>query len=215
MADEMSRLVAAVHELDVRGLNRGSSGNCSIRLSTQSFLITPSGVPSRDVTLDQLVSLSIEGTEPEQSSIRPSSEWRFHRDIYRQRCDVGAVVHVHSHFATSLSCMRRNIPSFHYMVAVAGGTDIRCAPYATYGTESLSEKVLQALSDRQACLLANHGMIAVGRNLAEAVSLCIEVESLAQQYVTCLSLGEPTLLTDEEMQQVLAKFPTYRSHRSF
>jgi len=110
--------------------------------------------------------------------------------------------------------MRRNIPSFHYMVAVAGGTDIRCAPYATYGTESLSEKVLQALSDRHACLLANHGMIAVGRNLAEAVSLCIEVESLAQQYVTCLSLGEPTLLTDEEMQEVIAKFSTYRSHRS-
>jgi L-fuculose-phosphate aldolase len=140
---------------------------------------------------------------------RPSSEWRFHRDIYQSRHDVGAIVHTHSAQATALACTGRGIPAFHYMVAVAGGRDIRCAPYYAFGTQELSEAALAALKDRKACLLANHGVIATGADLATAISLAGEVENLAQQYCAALSLGKVSILEDAEMCRVVEKFRTY------
>ena len=144
---------------------------------------------------------------------RPSSEWRFHRDIYTQREDANAVVHVHAPFATSLACLRRGIPAFHYMVAVAGGRDIRCADYATFGTQELSDHVVAALDGRRACLLAQHGMIAIGASLAEALALAVEVETLAEIYWRALAVGEPETLSDAEMDVVLEKFATYGQPR--
>lgn len=211
------QLVEAAHELDRRGLNRGSSGNCSVRISADRFLVTPSAVPSLEVTQESIVCMNLGGDviedSPNLQQVEPSSEWRFHRDIYRKHSGVGAIVHIHSTFATSLSCLRRDIPAFHYMVAVGGGTDIRCAPYATFGTDELSNLVLQALDGRRACLLANHGMIATGVNLSDAVRLSIEVEALAQQFLVCLSVGQPSILTSEEIRQVLAKFSNYQNPR--
>jgi L-fuculose-phosphate aldolase len=140
---------------------------------------------------------------------RPSSEWRFHRDIFKSRQDVGAIVHTHSPRATALACTGRGIPAFHYMVAVAGGRDIRCAPYHAFGTQELSEAALTALTDRKACLLANHGVIATGADLPSAMALAGEVENLALQYCAALSLGEVHILDDAEMCRVLEKFRTY------
>lgn len=211
-------LLLAVHELDHRNLNRGSSGNCSVRIAVDEYLITPSGIPSLGVTSDMLVRMTINGEDtpsptPKQA-VTASSEWRFHRDIYRARPEIGAVIHVHSTYATSLSCLRRGIPSFHYMVAIAGGEDIRCTPYATYGTSKLSSHVIAALDGRRACLMANHGMIAVGNSIVEALYLCIEVEALAEQYMKCLAAGEPMLLDRAQMAEVISKFGSYRHLRN-
>ena len=144
-----------------------------------------------------------------RGALLPSSEWRFHRDIYAARADAHAIVHTHAPFATSLACLHRGIPPFHYMVAVAGGTDIRCAPYATFGTQALSDHAVAALAGRRACLLANHGMIAVGASLERALALAVEVETLAEMYWRALQIGEPVLLPDAEMDVVLEKFATY------
>ena len=143
----------------------------------------------------------------------PSSEWRFHRDILAVRPEVDAVIHTHSTYATALACLRQEIPSFHYMVAMAGGKDIRCAPYALFGSQALSDGALTALQDRRACLLANHGVIAVGADLARALSLAVEVESLAEQYMLALSAGTPVLLNDDEMSIVMERFKTYGQGR--
>ena len=140
---------------------------------------------------------------------RPSSEWRFHRDIYRARDEVAAIVHTHSPKATSLACTGRGIPAFHYMVAIAGGPDIRCAPYYTYGTQELSDAAVAALADRKACLLANHGVIAVGADLPAALALAGEVENLAAQYCTALSIGEVRILDEIEMRRITEKFRSY------
>jgi L-fuculose-phosphate aldolase len=140
---------------------------------------------------------------------KPSSEWRFHRDILAARPDVGAVVHTHSRYATALACLQRDIPAFHYMIAAAGGDTIRCAPYALFGTQELSDLALQALRERKACLLGNHGMIALGADLKAALALTLEVESLAQQYWTALQLGEPHILSSRQMQAVMEKFKSY------
>ena len=141
----------------------------------------------------------------------PSSEWRFHFDIYRHKNDVNAVVHAHSSFATTLSCVEMAVPAFHYMVAVAGGNSIRCAPYATFGTQSLSDNALIALEDRKACLLANHGMIATAGSLESALALAVEVEALCEQYWRALQIGKPNLLSDAEMAVVVEKFKTYNA----
>jgi L-fuculose-phosphate aldolase len=146
---------------------------------------------------------------------KPSSEWRFHRDIYAVHPDVMAIVHAHSPFATTLACLDRGIPAFHYMIAVAGGDDIRCAPYSTFGTQQLSDDALRALDGRRACLLAHHGMIAVGDSLPSALALAIEVESLAEMYWRALQLGEPRILPASEMQEVLRRFADYSSTRRF
>jgi L-fuculose-phosphate aldolase len=147
------------------------------------------------------------------SAANPSSEWRFHHDIYLQRPDVNAIVHCHSAFATSLACLHKGVPAFHYMIAVAGGPNIRCAPYALFGTQELSNQALRALQDRKACLLANHGMIAVGRDLADALGIAVEVESLCEQYWRALQIGEPIILSDAQMAEVMEKFKTYGPHK--
>lgn len=204
---ELRRAMVRVSlELDARGLNRGTSGNVGARCG-ERILVTPSGVAARDLTAQAMVLLAASG---EVIGVgRPSSEWRFHRDILMSRPDVHAVVHVHSPFATTLACLGLEVPPFHYMIAAAGGSTIRCAPYALFGTQALSDHALAALRDRRACLLANHGMIAAGRDLDRALALCVEVESLCEQYWRARQIGEPRHLSAAEMAEVMEKFKTY------
>ena len=191
-------------------LNRVSSGNVSARFDT-GFLVTPSGVPSVEVRPEQVVFVDLDGRW--SGSLKPSSEWRFHRDLYAARPEVGAVVHVHSPFAVSMACLRRSIPSFNYMIAAAGGKTIPCADYATFGTQALSDNILAAMGELRACLMANHGQVAVGRDLQQALAVAIEVESLCEQYWRACQLGEPVLLTDAEMDEALAAFQGYGVNR--
>ena len=192
--------------MNAAGLNQGTSGNVSTRC-VGGMLITPSGVPYSETDSSQIVLVAEDGSW--SGDWKPSSEWRMHLDIYRARPEAQAVVHVHSTHATALSCLRRGIPAFHYMVAVAGGHDIRCANYATFGTQALSDAMLAALDGRSACLLANHGQIASGPSLDKALWLAGEVEALAQQLVAAESLGRPVILPDEEMERVLTLFRDY------
>lgn len=203
-------VAAAARRTVDEGLNRGSSGNVSARHGG-GFLITPSGLPAPAIRPEQVVALDMAGDPLPGSGAGalPSSEWRIHRDIYRARPEVGAVVHAHSPFAVSVACLRRDIPQFHYMVAVAGGRDIRCAGYATFGTQALSDRVLEALADRRACLMANHGMVAVADDLDSALALAVEVEALCEQYWRASLLGEPVLLTEAEMSEALERFQGY------
>ncbi|MCJ7725921.1 MAG: class II aldolase/adducin family protein [Acidimicrobiia bacterium] len=202
------RLVLAAQDLFDRGLNTGTAGNVSVRYADW-FLITPSGIRYDMLQPTQIVEMDMEGEA--EGRMRPSSEWRFHLDLYKARPEVGAIVHTHPPFGTAVAALRRDLPAFHYMVAVAGGATIRCAPYATFGTQLLSDYVQRALEDRTACLLANHGMVAVGATLEQAAQLAVEVEVLCHMYLTALSAGEPFVLSDEEMQQVLDKFDDYRT----
>lgn len=215
MATDHERLrreiVERCRELNANGLNQGTSGNISARCD-EGLLISPSGVPYDRLTPDMVVAMDMDGGW--EGPLRPSSEWRFHRDILRQRPDVGAVIHAHPPYATALAIRRLDIPALHYMVAVAGGDSIRCAPYATFGTAELSERALAALEGRSACLLANHGMITTGRNLGHAMWLAVEVETLARQYVLSLQIGGPVLLSDGEMKQVFEKFASYAAGRA-
>jgi len=203
-------IIATALAMNVRGLNRGKSGNVSARIES-GFLVTPTGLAYESMQPADIVAMNLQGEA--HGSRTPSSEWRFHRDIYGARPEVAAIVHAHSPFATTLACVGRGIPAFHYMIAVAGGKDIRCAPYATFGTQELSERALRALEERKACLLANHGMIAIGPMLADALALAVEVEALAEQYWRALQIGEPNLLPDAEMTRVLEKFKTYGQPR--
>jgi L-fuculose-phosphate aldolase len=199
-------IIATALEMNARGLNRGKSGNVSARVD-DGFLVTPSGLAYETTRADDIVAMTLDGES--RGARPPSSEWRFHRDIYARRPEVAAIVHAHSPFATTLACLGRDIPAFHYMVAVAGGKDIRCAAYATFGTQQLSDHALSALDRRKACLLANHGMIALGESLADALALAVEVEALAEQYWRTLQIAPPNLLSDAEMDVVLQKFATY------
>ena len=199
-------LAALARESVHCGLNQGTSGNVSVR-SREGFLITPSGQNMAALTADDMVEMSLAGDVLGEG--RPSSEWRFHRDIYATFPAAGAIVHAHSPFAVALACLRRGLPSFHYMVAMAGGVDIRCAAYATFGTQALSDAVLAALQDRRACLMANHGLVAWGRSLSGALALANEVEALCGQYLRACQVGDPVLLSDAEMQEVLEKFKDY------
>ena len=206
-------VIATAREMNTLGINRGKAGNVSARWrhsTSDGYLITPTGLPYADIAAEDIVAMPLDGAADAASGTRlPSSEWRFHRDIYRARPDADAIVHTHAPFATSLACLRRGIPAFHYMVAIAGGKDIRCAPYATFGTQALSDYAVAALDGRRACLLANHGMIATGASLAAALAVAVEVETLAEMYWRAVQLGEPTLLPDDEMSVVLEKFRTY------
>jgi L-fuculose-phosphate aldolase len=205
---ELPGLVAECARRSVSlGLNRGTSGNVSAR-SPEGFLITPSGRDMTELAAADMAPVDMEGRAPE--GLKPSSEWRFHRDIYAAFPEAGAIVHAHSPFAVALACLRRDIPAFHYMVAMAGGVDIRCARYATFGTQALSDAVLEALRERRACLMANHGLVAWGRGLADALALAVEVEALCGQYLRCIQAGEPVRLSDAEMAEVLEKFRDYR-----
>jgi L-fuculose-phosphate aldolase len=201
-----AELLRTVRKLDKQGLNRGTSGNVSARCGT-GFLVTPSGVGIEALTEADLVLMDFAGNA--SGCWQPSSEWLFHRDILAARPEVHAVVHTHSTAATAMACLRREIPPFHYMVATVGGNNIRCADYATFGTQELSDAALRALKDRKACLLANHGMIALGASLAEAFKMAVEVESLCEQYWRALQVGQPVLLTPEEFEEAQKKFVTY------
>jgi L-fuculose-phosphate aldolase len=187
------------------GLNQEAEGNLSLRLG-EGLLITPSGVPWEQITPGQLVYINAEGLA---ATGRASSEWPLHRAILEARPQVNAVVHTHSTFATTLACLRRDLPAFHYMIALAGGPDIRCSRYETFGTEALAQAAVQALAGRKACLLASHGLVTVGRDLEEAVSLALTVEKLCEQYWRACQLGEPVLLSDDEMAEVMERFADY------
>jgi L-fuculose-phosphate aldolase len=200
-------LIATACATNSLGLNQGTAGNVSAR-TPQGFLITPSGLPFDQLVPEHVVEMDLEGRAA-SDPIAPSSEWRFHRDIFVNRPEVGAVLHAHSSYATALACAHREIPAFHYMVAVAGGKTIPCAPYAAFGTQALSDNVLAALENRHACLLANHGMVAVGPSLEAALQLAKEVEELARQYHLSLQIGGPVILSDEAMTIVLERFKTY------
>jgi L-fuculose-phosphate aldolase len=202
-------IVLVAREMTSRGLTSGTSGNVSARIEG-GMLITPSGIPYDEMGPDDLVSMGFDG--PRSGVRRPSTEWRLHAGILDARPDVGAVVHAHPPHATALACLQRDIPAFHYMVAVAGGDSIRCAPYATFGTRALATHAVEALEGRTACLLANHGLVAAGATAGEALGLAFEVESLAQTYVLALNVGEPVLLGEEEMARVLGQFKGYGQH---
>lgn len=192
------------------GLNRGTSGNASARWG-DGLLITPSALPYEACRAEDLVFLDASGRP--HGARRPSTEWSFHHRILRRRSELGAVLHLHSPAATALSTLREGIPAFHYMVAVAGGDSIRCAPYATFGTGELAELAVEALEGRTACLLANHGLIACAADPAAALALAVEVEALADQYLRARSVGSPHLLTAGEMAEVLERFAAYRAPR--
>lgn len=202
-----AEMVAACRHMNAIGVNQGTSGNISARIGRDRFLITPSGIPYAAMTPEQIADMQIDGAY--FGPCRPSSEWRFHRDILAARPEVGVVIHTHSMFATSVSCLRRDIPAVHYMIAAAGGDSIRCAEYATFGTQQLSINALKALEDRRACLLANHGLIVLGADLEKALALLIEVETLAAQYWRASCIGEPVVLDGAEMQRVIDLFKTY------
>ena len=204
--------VAAVRRLDALGLNRGSSGNLSLRGSTGGFWITPTGLSPEEFDATDMVLLGDDG-HTRQGAWAPSTEWPFHRAIYTVRSDLHAVVHLHSPHATALACLRRELPAFHYMVAVAGGDCVPCTPYHLFGTEALSQAVGAAFVDRQACLMANHGLVAGGTTLAHALRVALEVEALCGIYLQALAVGEPALLSGEQMAEVMARFKSYGKAR--
>lgn len=206
----MSVLPAAVLEcaraMNACGLNRGTAGNVSAR-TEGGFIVTPTGMDYTHAVPADMVFVDMQG---ESRGVRkPSSEWRFHRDIYAARPEAGAIVHTHSPFATSLACLRMEIPAFHYMIARFGGDSVRCADYATFGTQALSDAMLKALEGRSACLMAQHGMTVCGRDLDQALAHAVELEALCEQYWRAWQLGPPPLLPAEEMAVVLEKFRTY------
>jgi L-fuculose-phosphate aldolase len=200
-------LVQAARELPARGLSAGTSGNVSVR-DGAGFLITPSGVPYGTMTASDVVQLDSAGRVV-GGHLAPSSEWRLHLGLYAERPDLGAIVHAHPRHTTALACTGRDIPAFHYMVAIAGGDSIRCAPYAPFGTEELAQAAARAMSGRRACLLANHGAIAASATLQGALDLMTEIEELAAQYVAALQIGSVTLLSREEMAEIIERFKNY------
>jgi L-fuculose-phosphate aldolase len=206
--EELRRsIVAGCRELSSRGLSSGTSGNVSTRRDAAGFFVSPTGMPYPGLEAADVPLVTFDGRW--YGSRRPSSEWRFHRDILSARAEVSAIVHTHSPMATALACTGRGIPAFHYMVAVVGGAEIRCAPYRTFGSQALSDAALEALAGRRACLLAHHGVIALGADVAAALDLAAEVEDLAAKYCAALALGSVAILDADEMARVADKFRSY------
>ena len=199
------QLVTVARRMNGTGLNQGTSGNLSVRIE-EGILVTPSSLPYEQMEVGDLVALDLSGQPLKEQQRRPSSEWRLHADVLSCRPEAMAVLHCHPIHATALACHDRGIPAFHYMVAVAGGDEIRCAPYATFGTKELSDNVVNALAQRNACLLARHGMVTLGKDLESALRVAVEVETLARMYLQALQLGEPPLLSTQQMQAVHAQF---------
>jgi len=200
------QLLNTARAMNEKGINQGSAGNVSVR-APEGYIITPTGMLYEDCTIDDMVHMSMDGEA--FSPLKPSSEWRFHQDLYATRPDAEAIVHVHSAFATALACLGNEIPSFHYMIAVVGGKTIRCTPYHTFGTQELSDAVIAAMADRKACLMGNHGMLATGSNLKQALAMAVEVEKLCEIYWRVLQIGGGKLIDDAEMDLILEKFTTY------
>lgn len=195
------QMVDTCRKMNSTGINQGTAGNLSVRFG-DGFLITPSSLPYDTMQPEDLVEMGWDGTYVGR---RPSSEWRFHRDILKARSDVNVVLHCHSLYATTVACHHKTIPAFHYMVGVMGGNTLRCAAYATFGTQALSDAALVALQDRMACLLGQHGQISLGTTLEGALWMAVEVETLSRMYAQALTLGEPPILPDEEMDRVIAQ----------
>jgi L-fuculose-phosphate aldolase len=207
-------VIATARAMNEHGINVNKSGNVSVRCARGAragFLLTPTGVPYDRLETDDIAFVGDDGRATGRRE--PSSEWRFHAAIHATRPELQAVVHTHSADATALACQGLGIPAFHYMVAMAGGHDIRCSEYATFGTQALADNALAALRDRKACLLAHHGVIACGATLDSALALAVEVENLARTYVIVRALGEPRLLDRAEMERVLERFSTYGQAR--
>lgn len=209
MSEQESRqqLLTASRRLVELGLNRGTAGNASVRHG-EGMLITPSALPVAEMTTDSMVRMDLEGKVLQGG--KPSSEWRFHRDIFVARPEIGAVLHMHSTFATTIACLGKDVPAVHYHIAIAGGDSIRCTPYTIFGEQNLSDLALEALHDRKACLLGNHGMIALGKDLADALSVAQEVEYLCEIYWRTLQAGTPQILTAQQMHAVKEKFVEYK-----
>ena len=216
--DLPGKVLDTARAMNASGINRGSAGNVSARCEG-GFIITPTGMAYDACTAGDMVKVMQSGIQADgvdgtagaatQNQRKPSSEWRFHRDIYAARPEAGAVVHTHSPFATALACQEKGVPAFHYMVARFGGIDIRCAGYATFGSQELSDAIIDALGGRCACLMSHHGMVVFGRDCDHALALAVELETLCEQYWRVLQLGAPKLLPEDEMTRVLAKFASY------
>jgi L-fuculose-phosphate aldolase len=204
--EKRQSIIDACQRMNALGINQGTSGNISLRHG-EGMLITPTSTPYEAMRPEQIVYMDFDGSH--DPARRPSSEWRIHRDILKARPDVAAIVHAHPPYATMLAIMGMEIPPVHYMVACAGGDTIRCAPYATFGTQELSDHAVRALEDRLACLLEHHGMIAVGPSLSKAMWLAVEVETLARQYHGCLQIGAPPRLSREEIDNVRIRMAGY------
>ena len=204
-----SAIIAKARWMNDSGLNQGTSGNISARFEDR-MLITPSGIPYETLEPESIAAMPIEGEYGSwEGPFKPSTEWRFHLDIMKDRPDVGAVIHTHSTYAATLAMARRSIPAAHYMVAIFGGDSVRCSGYATYGTKELSETALEALKDRNACLLANHGLLVAGASLEKAMWLAVELETLCRQYYQTLAIGGPVLLSKEEIADTMRSIATY------
>jgi len=203
-----SEVIKYAKMLNIKKLSALRSGNISVRYKA-GFLITPSGVKYSSLKSKDIVFVSLKGEFDKKKGI-PSSEWRFHQDIYLNKIDAKAIVHAHSNYATAISTHGKTIPAFHYMVAMAGGNDIKCAKYATYGTRELSKNILKALIKRNAYLIGNHGQIAFSANLSKAFELAEEVENLSNQYIKALKIGKPKILSSKEMNKVLSKAKNYK-----
>ena len=200
------QMIATCIYMNDKGINQGTSGNISVRVDG-GFLITPSGVPYHEMKPEDIVMMKLDASHT--GPRKPSTEWRFHRDIMAKKPEVGATIHLHSMFCTSLSILRRDIPAVHYMIAAAGGPSVPCVPYVTWGTQELADYIIGALEDRLACLLANHGMVCVGPDLKKAAWLAVEIETLAAQYWRALQVGVPHILPDDEIARVMDKFKSY------
>ena len=212
--DQRNEIIEYSLKLNSTNLSPLRSGNISLRGKEDDkdgYLITPSGKKYETLKPEDIVFMGLNEEEEKNDLInKPSSEWRFHRDIYVDKKDAQAIVHAHSPHATAVSSHCKAIPPFHYMVALAGGNDIKCAEYATFGTEELSKNVIKALTNRSACLMSNHGQVAFGKDLEEAFELAQEVENICHQYSITLKLGKPKILYFEEMKKVLEKAKNYK-----
>jgi L-fuculose-phosphate aldolase len=200
------QLIDTALAMNASGVNQGASGNLSARFEN-GMLITPSGIAYAELSVDDIVRMDFDGSTLERR--KPSSEWQFHAAIYEQAVEAQAIVHAHPVNCAALACLGKGIPAFHYMVAVAGGRDIRCAPYATFGSRQLSDYMIAALRDRKACLMAHHGLTCFDKDLPTALALAVEVEHLATVYCRILTMGDAELLSDDEMDRVLEKFKSY------
>ena len=201
-----TELIEACRSMNALGINKGTAGNISVRHG-DGFLISPTGIAYKDLVPEHVVAMSWDATYA--GDVLPSSEWRFHRDILRARPDLNAVVHTHSTHATAVSILGKDIPAIHYSIAATGGGTIPCAPYEIFGSQALADVVVKALEGRRACLMAHHGVIAAHVSIARALALAVTVETLAQQYLLCLPFGEPPVLSESQIAEVLVKFKTY------
>ncbi len=205
---EVEQVIKYAKMLNFKNLSALRSGNISVRYKN-GFLITPSGVKYSQLETEDVVFVSLDG-KLDSLKQRPSSEWRIHKDIYVNKKEANAVVHAHSTHATAVSAHGKSIPAFHYMVALAGGDDIKCAEYATFGTEELSKNILKALDKRKACLMSNHGQVVFDTNLEKAFELAEEIENICHQYINTLKIGIPKILSNNEMKKVLEKVKDYK-----